>query len=201
MFFCAFAQKEVVMNKIKNNINIKRVALSVFAVALATVVAISAYLPTETAHATTVINSTQQMTAQEMQEAIMTLREMVEMLVLLQTQQAQAQPVAPVIQPVAPIPQAPLVQQVAPQPTHMHNRNAWPTNPAISMDQAISIAQTELARHGLSGTVRSAYIDWERGQWVWDVELRTNSPNRWQREFEVYINIDTGAIIHTEFDD
>ncbi|MCL1996948.1 MAG: PepSY domain-containing protein [Defluviitaleaceae bacterium] len=178
------------MNKIYKSR--RRGMMLVSAFTLAAVIAIILYLPGATAYATTVnIDQTEQMTAQEMQAAIMELRALIEALVILQSQQ----PVAPApVQPVAPPPQ-PATQQQS------HNRGIRPINPAITREQAILIAQAELATHGLVGTLRSASLDWERGQWVWEVDLRTNSNNRWQREFEVYINVDTGFIVHTEFDD
>ena len=172
----------------------KRIAVSSLGMALCALIALTALsfpvLQVEAAQVATQVES-EEMTIEEMREAIRQLQALVELLSAIQVQQ-QTQP--------AQTP-APVVQQPAQPPATTSNRNTRPTNPAISRDRAIEIAHAELARHGLTGTFRSVSMDWERGQWVWEVELRTNSANRWQREFEVYVNVNTGAVVHTEFDD
>ena len=72
-----------------------------------------------------------------------------------------------------------------------------PQNPAISLDRAIEIAYADLARRGISAEYRThSGIDWERGQWVWELEFRSG-----RDIIEFYINVDTGAIVKFEIDD
>ena len=81
-----------------------------------------------------------------------------------------------------------------------HNRNSRPTNPAISLDRAIEIGYAELARRGHSGTFRNhSGMDWERGQWVWEIEFRV--PGGRLPLVEMYINVDTGNVVKFEWDD
>ena len=73
-----------------------------------------------------------------------------------------------------------------------------PTNPAISLDHAIEIAQDDLRRRNISATFhRHSGMDWERGQWVWELEFR---PNNQRGVIEYYINVHTGAIVKFEWD-
>ena len=177
----------------------KRIVASSLGVVLCTLIALTTLnFPLLQVEATQV--ESEEMTLEEMRESIRQLQALVELLVAMQVQQQEqpAQTPAPAVQqPVQP----PVVQQPVQPSVTTSNRNTRPTNPAITRDRAIEITHAELARHGLTGTFRSISMDWERGQWVWEVELRTNSANRWQREFEVYVNVDTGTVVHTEFDD
>ena len=88
-------------------------------------------------------------------------------------------------------------QESAPTST---NRNIRPVNPNITMERAVEIAHAELAKHGFTGTLRSVNMDWERGQWVWEVEIRNNNRNRNHQIVEIYINVDTGDVVKFEWD-
>ena len=72
-----------------------------------------------------------------------------------------------------------------------------PTNPTISRQAAIEIAEAHLASLSITATLRSTGMDWERGRWVWELEFRgTNS----RRDYEFYICVNTGDIIKFEID-
>jgi len=78
------------------------------------------------------------------------------------------------------------------------NRNQRPQNPAISRQRAIEIAYADLARRGIAASFHAASgMDWERGQWVWELEFR---PAQGRGMIEYYINVNTGAIVKFEFD-
>ena len=118
----------------------------------------------------------------------------------------QAQPAATPA-PAVPVPVAPTPTLTAPTPaatpglSHSHTRANRPTNPAISLDRAIEIGYAELARRGHVGTFRShSGMDWERNQWVWEIEFRVPAGGR-RPIVEMYINVDTGAIVKFEWDD
>jgi len=99
------------------------------------------------------------------------------------------------VQPV-PVAQPQTYVQPAYQGNSRQGRSERPANPAISADRAIEIANEELSRRGISGaTLRKHYMDWERGQWVWEVEFRNG-----RTEYEIYINVDTGEIVKFEQD-
>jgi len=84
-------------------------------------------------------------------------------------------------------------------PNHSHNRNNRPTNPAISLERAIEIAYADLARRGITANFRTdSGMDWERGQWVWELEFRVPNAARGRHVIEFYINVDTGAIVKFE---
>jgi len=73
-----------------------------------------------------------------------------------------------------------------------------PVNPAISLERAIEIASADLSARGISATFhRHSGMDWERGQWVWELEFR---PNNQRGVIEYYINVHTGAIVKFEWD-
>ncbi|MCL1997707.1 MAG: stalk domain-containing protein [Turicibacter sp.] len=125
----------------------------------------------------------------------------------------QAPAATQAVQPVAPQPAAtpqptpgswaspsPGVSQASPSPGGGQG-GGRPTNPAISLDRAIELGHAELARRGLSGTLRSnSGMDFERGQWVW--ELLFNVPGGGRLPFvEMYINVHTGDIVKFEWDD
>jgi len=88
-----------------------------------------------------------------------------------------------------------------PQPTpHSSDRQNRPSNPAISLERAIEIGYEELARQGYTGTFRSnSGMDWERGQWVWELLFRVEGGRL--PLVEMYINVDTGDIVKFEWDD
>jgi len=95
-----------------------------------------------------------------------------------------------------------ITQPAHPQPTAsppgvQGNR---PLSPAISLDRAIEIAYADLASRGINATYRSnSGIDWERGQWVWELLFRTRGEGMPFIEF--YINVDNGNIVKFEWDD
>jgi len=78
------------------------------------------------------------------------------------------------------------------------NRNGdRPRNPAVSLDRAIEIAYADLAERGIDAVYRAdSGMDWERGQWVWELEFRSG-----RNMIEYYINVDTGEIVKFEWDD
>ena len=168
--------------------------------AFAFMIAIAGFLSITPTASVTTLQATDETAIEEMRVEIRDLREtiknlqvLIELLLANQANHPQAEP--------APLPtHAPLPTQT-PSVNQSSDRNNRPTNPIITRERAIEIAQAELATHGLTGTLRSAVMDWEKNQWVWEVDLRTNSTNRHQRNFEIYINVDTGEIIKTEFDD
>jgi len=70
----------------------------------------------------------------------------------------------------------------------------------ISLDKAIEIAYDDLASRDIDATFRSSSgIDWEKGQWVW--ELLFNTHGERMPLIEYYINVDDGYIIKFEWDD
>ena len=84
--------------------------------------------------------------------------------------------------------------------TSSSQRGSRPSNPAISLERAIEIGYEELARRGHTGTFRSdSGIDWEHGQWVWELLFRVEGGRL--PLVEMYINVDTGAVIKFEWDD
>jgi len=86
----------------------------------------------------------------------------------------------------------------SPSPSPGNDRGNRPTNPAISLERAIEIAQADLARRGISATFRrDSGMDWERNQWVWELEFR---PTTGSGTIEYYINVNTGAIVKFEWD-
>ena len=86
----------------------------------------------------------------------------------------------------------------APPPTS--GRGTRPSNPAISLDRAIEIAYADLASRGIDATYRShSGMDWERGQWVWELLFRTHGER--MPLIEYYINADNGNIVKFEWDD
>jgi len=87
----------------------------------------------------------------------------------------------------------------SPTSTAAANRNNRPTNPAISLERAIEIAYQDLARRGITANFRTdSGMDWERGQWVWELEFRVPNAARGRHVIEFYINVETGAIVKFE---
>ena len=77
-----------------------------------------------------------------------------------------------------------------------------PTNPTISLQRAIEIAQNDLAQRGIDATfLKDSGMDFERGQWVWELEFRVTGPQGRHGIIEYYINIDNGDIVKFEWDD
>ncbi|MCL2573505.1 MAG: copper amine oxidase N-terminal domain-containing protein [Defluviitaleaceae bacterium] len=78
------------------------------------------------------------------------------------------------------------------------SQSSRPTNPAISLQNAIDIAYNDLASRNISATFHSdSGMDWERGQWVWELEFRIDGS---RTIVEYYINIDIGTIVKFEID-
>ncbi|MCL1988568.1 MAG: PepSY domain-containing protein [Firmicutes bacterium] len=100
--------------------------------------------------------------------------------------------------PVIPAPPAPTSPPVLPTQNVSSNRSVRPANPAITRDRAIQIAENDMRARGLSGWFDSIEMDWEMGQWVWEVEF-DSSTNR-NVDYEWYINVDTGAIVRFRTD-
>jgi len=96
-------------------------------------------------------------------------------------------------------------QQQTPPPTTNQSNNQQesnnqgggrPSTPAISMERAIEIAYTDLANRGISASFRThSGMDFERGQWVWELEFRGSG-----NIIEYYINVNTGAIVKFEME-
>jgi len=99
------------------------------------------------------------------------------------------------------------VPQTAPTPTpsprptpSVSVRGIRPSNPAISLERAIEIAYEDLERRGINATYRSnSGMDFERGQWVWELLFRTQGERMPFIEF--YISVDTGDVVKFEWDD
>ena len=85
-------------------------------------------------------------------------------------------------------------------PSHSSGQGNRPSNPAISLERAIEIGYAEIARRGHTGTFRThSGMDWERGQWVWELEFSVQGGRL--PLVEMYINVDTGSIVKFEWDD
>ncbi|MCL2222600.1 MAG: PepSY domain-containing protein [Oscillospiraceae bacterium] len=81
-------------------------------------------------------------------------------------------------------------------------RGSRPVNPAISLQRAIEIAEEDLAERGINATFHTdSGMDWERRQWVWELEFRVADAQRGRHVIEYYINVDTGEIVKFEWDD
>ena len=91
-------------------------------------------------------------------------------------------------------------QAATPQTNERSSRSNRPSNPAISLERAIEIAYADLAERGINATFRrDSGMDWERGQWVWELEFRTQGERMPIIEF--YISVDNGNIVKFEWDD
>jgi uncharacterized membrane protein YkoI len=74
--------------------------------------------------------------------------------------------------------------------------SALPANASITLERAIEIAYADLASRGISASFRTdSGVEWEYGQWVWELEFRGN-----MGIIEYYINANTGAIVKFEVD-
>ncbi|MCL1988211.1 MAG: PepSY domain-containing protein [Firmicutes bacterium] len=112
------------------------------------------------------------------------------------------------VAPVAPAPQATGGSAASPSPaapsaaspSPASGQGNRPQNPAISLERAIELGHAELARRNLSGTFRNhSGMEWERGQWVWELVFRV--PGGRLPLVEMYINVDNGNIVKFEWDD
>jgi len=95
-----------------------------------------------------------------------------------------------------------------PQPTpdgdngnrHSSEQGNRPSNPVISLERAIEIAYADIDARGINASFRNdSGMSWERGQWVWELEFRTQGERMPIIEF--YINVDNGNIVKFEWDD
>ena len=90
--------------------------------------------------------------------------------------------------------------QASPSPSPGRGQAGRPTSPAISLERAIEIGYEEIARRGHTGTFRNhSGMDFERGQWVWELVFRVQGGRL--PLVEMYINVDTGAVVKFEWDD
>lgn len=77
-----------------------------------------------------------------------------------------------------------------------------PSNPAISQQRAIEIAEADLIRRGINATLHSTSgMDFERDQWVWELEFRVTGAQRGRHVIEYYINVNNGNIVKFEWGD
>ena len=80
------------------------------------------------------------------------------------------------------------------------NDNNQPESPEISLDQAIEIAYEDLEERGISATFREdSGMEWERGQWVWELLFATEGES--MPFVEYYISVDDGSVVKFEWDD
>jgi len=104
---------------------------------------------------------------------------------------------------ITPNPQVPQTANEATQSVtspSVSGRGNRPSTPAISLDNAIEIAYADLASRGINATYRSnSGMEWERGQWVWELLFRTHGER--MPLIEYYINVDNGNIVKFEWDD
>ena len=103
---------------------------------------------------------------------------------------------------VSPSPSPRPSPQVSPSPSPRPGTGepGRPVNPAVTLERAIEIGYEELARRGHTGSFRNhSGMDLERGQWVW--ELLFNVQGGRLPFVEMYINVDTGAVVKFEWDD
>jgi len=92
-------------------------------------------------------------------------------------------------------------QETTPQPSPSSGSGQGnrPSKPTISLQRAIEIAYADLANRGIAATFREdSGMEWERGQWVWELEFRETNAPIGRHVIEYYINVDTGAIVKSE---
>jgi hypothetical protein len=100
-----------------------------------------------------------------------------------------------------PTPAATPQPTATPIPQHQvnHQRNNRPSNPAISLQRAIEIAEEDLVKRGINATFHSdSGMEWEKNQWVWELEFRVVDAPRGRHVIEFYINVDSGKIVKFE---
>ena len=115
-------------------------------------------------------------------------------------QTAPTPPAAPAPPSTPTPPAAPTPTPQPPASTSTGSRSSRPSNPAISLNRAIEIANADLASRGINATYRSnSGMDWERGQWVWELLYRTHGER--MPLIEYYINVNNGSIVKFEWDD
>jgi len=73
-------------------------------------------------------------------------------------------------------------------------RFGGPANPPVSAQRAVEIARDHLVSIGVThARFDYVYMDRERGLWVWSVEFDGRG-----RDYEFYIDVNTGAIVQFE---
>ena len=77
------------------------------------------------------------------------------------------------------------------------NRQQRPTNPSISRERSMEIAEDWLRQNGITGAWRDGGVsmDFERGRWVWEVEYELG-----RQEWDFYICVMTGEVVHVDID-
>jgi len=80
-----------------------------------------------------------------------------------------------------------------------NNQGGGQSDTGISLERAIEIGHEELARRGYTGTFRESCRGFSRGQQVWELLFRVEGGRK--PLVEMYINMDTGAIVKFEWDD
>jgi len=74
------------------------------------------------------------------------------------------------------------------------------SNSVISLERAIEIAYADLKTRGIDAAYRSnSGVEWEKGQWVWELLFRTTGER--MPFIEYYINTESGNIVKFEWDD
>ena len=84
------------------------------------------------------------------------------------------------------------------------SRSNKPTSHDISLQKAIEIAEADLVKRGITATYHNdSGMDWENGQWVWELEFKVSKQDRGRNDddIEYYINVDNGSIIKFEWED
>ena len=75
-----------------------------------------------------------------------------------------------------------------------------PENPEVSLEEAIQLAYDDLENRGISATFREdSGMEWERGQWVWELFFTTEGES--MPFVEYYISVDDGSVVKFEWDD
>jgi len=73
-------------------------------------------------------------------------------------------------------------------------------NPEITLAQAIQIAYDDLENRGITAAFKEdSGMEWERGQWVWELLFTTQGER--MPFVEYYISVEDGTVVKFEFDD
>lgn len=89
--------------------------------------------------------------------------------------------------------------QTTPAPTTTQTTPTTPTAQPISLEQAIEIGYAEIANRGYTGTFRESCRGTSQGQEVWELLFRVQGGRL--PLVEMYISMETGAILKWEWDD
>lgn len=150
--------------------------------------------------------ATEAMTAEEMQAAIREMQATIGSLAsmiqtLMQSLRNNNVTAAAASQPA--VSQSAAPQPAASQPASSRSaRPPRPVNPPISQARAIEIAFAYAAANvSGEGRLDEASLDFEKGQWVWEVEIEFGSKREGNKqELEIYIDINTGEVLWSEWD-